>query len=60
MLAGRTMSQTPPTYSFFTRLARMINAGQSRSILLHGNVQDLFFVPENGEPREIDASRGDR
>lgn len=47
------MSQTPPTHAFFSRLARMINAGQSRSILLHGNVQDLFFVPHQGKPKEI-------
>ncbi len=32
-----------PNYAFFTRLARIINSGQSRSIVLAGNVNDLYF-----------------
>lgn len=45
------MSGAPqaPEYGFYRQLARMINAGQSRSILLYGNVHDLFFVRGNGE-----------
>jgi len=31
------------SYPFFTRLARILNSGQSRSVILHGNVHDLFF-----------------
>lgn len=30
-------------YKFFGQLARMINAGQSRSIVLSGNIYDLYF-----------------
>ena len=33
----------PPTYGFFTQLARTLNSGQSRSVLLYGDVHDLFF-----------------
>lgn len=33
----------PPKYEFFSRLARIINSGQSRSIILSGNVNDLYF-----------------
>jgi hypothetical protein len=32
-----------PTYDFFSRLARIINSGQSRSIILAGNVNDLYY-----------------
>ena len=38
------MSLSAPSYEFFTELARIINAGQSRSVLLTGNVYDLFFT----------------
>jgi hypothetical protein len=34
----------PPSYAFLTQLARILNAGQSRSVLLAGNVHDLFFA----------------
>lgn len=30
-------------YKFFGQLARMINAGQSRAIILSGNIYDLYF-----------------
>ncbi len=30
------------SYAFYSALARILNSGQSRSVLLHGNVQDLF------------------
>ena len=33
----------PPAYPFFTELARTLNSGQSRSVLLYGDVHDLFF-----------------
>lgn len=38
-----------PTYPFFTDLARIINAGQSRSVLLYGNIHDLFHVKSGAE-----------
>ncbi|MFO0914568.1 MAG: ATP-binding protein [Pirellulales bacterium] len=31
------------TYSFYTRLAEILNSGQSRSVLVCGNVYDLYF-----------------
>ncbi len=31
------------SYPFFSNLARMINSGQSRSIVLCGNIYDLYF-----------------
>jgi len=31
------------TYDFFTQFARILNSGQSRSIVLCGNVYDLFY-----------------
>lgn len=37
-----TPAVAPPTYDFFSRLARIINAGQARSIILAGNVNDLY------------------
>ncbi|HBJ37497.1 MAG TPA: hypothetical protein DDZ51_22630, partial [Planctomycetaceae bacterium] len=32
-----------PNYSFFSRLARIFNSGQSRCVVLHGNIHDLFW-----------------
>ncbi len=40
------MSSSPsdaPKYEFFSQLARIINSGQARSIVVSGNVNDLFF-----------------
>lgn len=43
------MPLAAPQYGFFTELARIINAGQSRSVLVTGNIHDLFHLPgENG------------
>src|SRR5690348_10773338 len=33
-----------PQYPFYSELARIINSGQSRSILVCGNIHDLFLV----------------
>jgi ATPase family associated with various cellular activities (AAA) len=48
------MSATPalqtPKYEFFSYLARTINSGQSRSIILAGNVNDLYFDGKNYVP----------
>ncbi|MCA9192727.1 MAG: ATP-binding protein [Planctomycetales bacterium] len=38
-----TLSDTIPNYEFFSRLARIINSGQARSVIVTGNVNDLFF-----------------
>jgi hypothetical protein len=35
-----------PKYAFFSDLARIVNAGQSRSVLVTGDVHDLFFVSD--------------
>lgn len=43
-------SSTPPEYDFSRKAARILNSGQSRSILLTGNIHDLFCHPtEAGE-----------
>jgi hypothetical protein len=44
------MNDVQPNYPFFGELARILNAGQARSVLLHGNVHDLFFVKDVGTP----------
>ncbi len=31
------------SYTFFKRLARVFNSGQSRCVVLHGNIYDLFW-----------------
>lgn len=46
----KTDSSTLPAYPFFASLARMINSGQARSIVLSGNVNDLFFDGEKYVP----------
>lgn len=45
-----------PTYHFFSELARTFNAGQSRSVLLHGDIHGLFHAPE--QPRGLDEGDG--
>lgn len=34
----------PPRHEFFSRLARTLNSGRSRAVLLHGEVHDLFHL----------------
>lgn len=50
--AAATQAAAPPapSYPFFSQLARMINSGQARSIILSGNVNDLFFDGEKYVP----------
>lgn len=50
------MSATAPKYSFFSDLARIVNAGQSRSVLVTGDVHDLFFVSD--KPNKLDDAEG--
>ncbi|MEM6550612.1 MAG: ATP-binding protein [Planctomycetota bacterium] len=38
------MNTPPPQHAFFSDLARMLNAGQSRSVMLTGEVHDLFYL----------------
>jgi len=35
--------QGEPAYAFFSRLARIFNSGQTRCVVLHGNIHDLFW-----------------
>ena len=35
--------QDEPAYAFFSRLARIFNSGQTRCVVLHGNIHDLFW-----------------
>lgn len=41
-MTNQTEQSDPPSYEFFSRLARILNSGQSRSVLLCGNVHDLY------------------
>ncbi|HRX81596.1 MAG: AAA family ATPase [Planctomycetaceae bacterium] len=38
------------TYEFFTRFARILNSGQARSVVLSGNIYDLFWDGESYVP----------
>ncbi|MEM8736155.1 MAG: ATP-binding protein, partial [Planctomycetota bacterium] len=38
------------SYDFFSQLARVINSGQARSIIVSGNVNDMFFDSEKYVP----------
>lgn len=39
-----------PGYPFFGELARTLNGGVSRSVVLAGNVGDLFYLPDASAP----------
>jgi hypothetical protein len=39
----QTSGDDSPKYEFFTRLARIVNSGQARSVIMYGNVNDLYF-----------------
>ena len=43
------MAIKDPIYKFRTEAGMLINSGTSRSIMLHGNIHDLFFVEDEGE-----------
>ena len=50
-MSSTAAETTPaPTYPFFGQLARMINSGQARSIVVAGNVNDLYFDGEKYVP----------
>ncbi|MEM1354369.1 MAG: ATP-binding protein [Planctomycetota bacterium] len=48
------MPTPTPKYGFFSDLARIVNSGQSRSVLVTGDVHDLFFVSD--KPSKLDDS----
>ena len=48
-----TPAAAPPNYGFYSQLARIINSGQSRSILAWGNVHDLFYVADEPQGRYV-------
>ncbi|MFN0056856.1 MAG: AAA family ATPase [Planctomycetota bacterium] len=50
-------AQTPdtagaPQYEFYVRLARILNSGQARSLLVAGDVHDLFFAQRSASAGE--------
>lgn len=40
--------QQPPNYPFLSQVGRLINSGQSHSILVTGNIQDLYYLESAG------------
>ena len=44
-VTSSAVAQAPPTLAFFKKLAGIVNAGQSRSLVLAGAVHDLYFSP---------------
>lgn len=46
-MEGKPIAVKDPTYKFRTEAGMLINSGTSRSIVLHGNIHDLFFVQES-------------
>lgn len=55
---GKPSGQAVPNYLFFAELARMLNSGQSRSVLLCGAVHDLFYSRSAAE-KGPDTQAGD-
>ena len=52
----------PPRYDFLSRVGRLINSGQSRCVLLTGNLYDLFYLEDaqvKGSLPEGKAGDGD-
>ena len=43
---GKTIAIKDPTYVFRTEAGLLINSGTSRSIVLHGNIHDIFHISE--------------
>jgi hypothetical protein len=57
-VAAANSPAAAPAYRFFADLARIINAGQSRSVLLYGNIHDLFFT-KGAASAKSNGDRGD-
>ena len=49
-------AEAPPTLEFFKKLAGIVNAGQSRSLVLAGAVHDLYHSPDAGGPKDDDGA----
>ena len=45
-MEGKAIAIKDPTYRFRTEAGLLINSGTSRSIVLHGNIHDLFYVED--------------
>lgn len=48
------------SYPFFTQMARIVNSGQARSVILWGNVHDMFFLPGGGATLPEENAPGGR
>ena len=46
-MEGKPIAIKEPSYKFRTDTGLLINSGTSRSIVLHGNIHDLFFIEED-------------
>lgn len=46
---GKTIAIKDPTYIFRTEAGLLINSGTSRSIVLHGNIHDIFYVSDEDD-----------
>ncbi len=45
----KTIAIKDPTYKFRTEAGLLINSGTSRSIVLHGNIHDIFFISDEDD-----------
>ncbi len=50
-MEGETIAIKDPTYKFRTDAGMLINSGTSRSIVLQGNIHDLFYI-EDGDDED--------
>lgn len=52
------MPTPPPKYEFFSRIARIVNSGQSRAVMVAGEVHDLFFVGDKAAKLDESQDKG--
>ncbi len=52
------MKTPPPKYAFFSRIARIVNSGQSRAVMVAGEVHDLFFVGDKAAKLDESQDQG--
>lgn len=52
------MPTPPPKYEFFSRIARIVNSGQSRAVMVAGEVHDLFFVGDKAAKLDESQDNG--
>ncbi len=48
-MEGETIAIKDPTYKFRTDAGMLINSGTSRSIVLQGNIHDLFYIDDGDD-----------